>query len=109
MLQSNGQYLINPFHLANSKISFNIVRYLLQITTIIIWDDYRCDTAAMSCKKLFLESANLQYLTAQGYLSPVMATLALTGIPVKTDTRAVHMPTPAEGPSFGVAPSGTWM
>ena len=28
---------------------------------------------------------------------------------VRADTSAVHMPTPALGPSFGVAPSGMWM
>ncbi|MNT01097.1 hypothetical protein D3C71_1475340 [compost metagenome] len=38
-----------------------------------------------------------------------MATSARTGMPVNADTSAVHMPTPALGPSFGVAPSGMWM
>ena len=42
-------------------------------------------------------------------ISPVIATSRRTGIPVITDTIAVTMATPAEGPSFGVAPSGTWM
>jgi hypothetical protein len=34
-----------------------------------------------------------------------------TGMPVRTETIAVTMATPADGPSFGVAPSGTctWM
>ncbi len=40
-------------------------------------------------------------------ISPVMATSARTGILVSADTSAVHMPMPALGPSFGVAPSGT--
>ena len=40
-------------------------------------------------------------------ISPVIATSDLTGISVKADIRAVVMPTPALGPSFGVAPSGT--
>ena len=40
-----------------------------------------------------------------------MATLRRTGMPVITETIAVAMATPAEGPSFGAAPSGTctWM
>ena len=44
-------------------------------------------------------------------ISPVMATSLRTGMPVITETMAVTMATPAEGPSFGVAPSGTctWM
>jgi len=43
--------------------------------------------------------------------SPVIARSRRTGIPVITETIAVTMATPAEGPSFGVAPSGTctWM
>ena len=39
--------------------------------------------------------------------SPVIATSLLTGIPVIADTIDVTIPIPAEGPSFGVAPSGT--
>ena len=41
-------------------------------------------------------------------ISPVMATSRRTGMPVSTETIAVTMATPADGPSFGVAPSGTW-
>ena len=44
-------------------------------------------------------------------ISPVMATSLRTGMPVMIETMAVTMATPADGPSFGVAPSGTctWM
>jgi hypothetical protein len=42
-------------------------------------------------------------------ISPVMATVERTGMRVSAETRAVHMPMPALGPSLGVAPSGTWM
>ena len=40
--------------------------------------------------------------------SPVMATSLRTGMPVITDTTDVTIATPADGPSLGVAPSGTW-
>ena len=40
-------------------------------------------------------------------ISPVMARSRRTGMPVITETIAVTMATPADGPSFGVAPSGT--
>ena len=40
--------------------------------------------------------------------SPVIATSCLTGMPVITETMAVAMAMPADGPSLGVAPSGTW-
>src|SRR4051812_29793735 len=40
--------------------------------------------------------------------SPVIATSRRTAIPVIVEMIAVTMPTPAEGPSFGTAPSGRW-
>ena len=40
-------------------------------------------------------------------ISPVIATFLLTGISVIAEIIDVTIPTPAEGPSFGVAPSGT--
>ena len=42
-------------------------------------------------------------------ISPVIATSLLTGRPVSSDVSATKIATPALGPSFGVAPAGTWM
>ena len=44
-------------------------------------------------------------------IAPVMAISLRTGIPRRALVMAVAMVMPAEGPSFGVAPSGTctWM
>ena len=42
-------------------------------------------------------------------ISPVMATSLRTGLPVRREVRAVNMVTPAEGPSLGIAPAGTWI
>jgi len=41
-------------------------------------------------------------------ISPVMAVLLLTVRSVSREARAVNIATPALGPSFGVAPAGTW-
>src|SRR6185437_12705554 len=41
-------------------------------------------------------------------ISPVMAMSRRTGMPLNTDTIEVTIATPADGPSLGVAPSGTW-
>ncbi len=41
-------------------------------------------------------------------ISPVIATSCETGILAKAEIRAVVNVTPALGPSFGTAPSGTW-
>ena len=40
-------------------------------------------------------------------ISPVIARSPRTGRPVSSDASAVTMVTPAEGPSFGMAPDGT--
>ena len=42
-------------------------------------------------------------------ISPVMATSLRTGMPVKALTMAVAIVMPADGPSLGMAPAGTWM
>ena len=42
-------------------------------------------------------------------ISPVIATSGRTGTPRAADTIAVAIVTPADGPSFGIAPAGTWM
>ncbi len=42
-------------------------------------------------------------------ISPVMATSARAGRSVNSDVIAANMATPAEGPSLGIAPAGTWM
>ena len=43
-------------------------------------------------------------------ISPVIATSSRVGTPVRAETSAVAIVIPAEGPSFGMAPSGrcTW-
>ena len=43
----------------------------------------------------------------ESVISPVIATRGRTGRPVSSETSAVASVTPAEGPSFGMAPSGT--
>src|SRR5450756_2046889 len=42
-------------------------------------------------------------------ISPVIATSFRTGMAVSALTIAVAMVIPADGPSFGIAPAGTWM
>ncbi len=42
-------------------------------------------------------------------ISPVIANPSVTDLSDNSETRAVSIPTPADGPSFGVAPAGTWI
>ena len=41
-------------------------------------------------------------------ISPVIATSPRTGRRVSSETSAAAMVTPADGPSLGIAPEGTW-
>ncbi len=41
-------------------------------------------------------------------ISPVIATSSRTWRPVSSETSAVAIVIPALGPSFGIAPAGTW-
>lgn len=41
--------------------------------------------------------------------SPLIAVSEASGRPASSETSAAAMATPAEGPSFGIAPAGTWM
>ena len=41
-------------------------------------------------------------------ISPVIATSLRIGLPVSSDASAVNIVTPADGPSFGIAPAGMW-
>ena len=42
-------------------------------------------------------------------ISPVIATSRRTGMFERLEARAVAIVMPAEGPSLGIAPAGTWM
>ena len=63
----------------------------------------------------FLAASNFSFRPPMGrilprrVISPVIATSARAFWPVMADIMAVAMVTPAEGPSFGTAPSGIWM
>jgi hypothetical protein len=41
-------------------------------------------------------------------ISPVIARSSRTGVPVRSEVSAVASVMPADGPSFGTAPAGTW-
>ena len=47
-------------------------------------------------------------LVPRKVISPVMATVLIVGVLVNAEIIAVAIANPADGPSFGTAPSGTW-
>jgi hypothetical protein len=56
---------------------------------------------------LLLDAADRQHRPDR-VISPVIATSPRTGRPEQRDASAVTIVTPADGPSFGIAPAGTW-
>ena len=64
----------------------------------------------MGGQDFFLQPADREYAAPQ-VISPVMATSLRTGILLRADTIEVAIVIPADGPSLGMAPSGTctWM
>ena len=66
------------------------------------------DSGALRAQHLFLHAADRQHDAGQGNFAGHRQTV-LTGRLVSKLTSAVTIATPAEGPSFGTAPDGTWM
>ena len=66
------------------------------------------DIPALCAAKSFSLSPPIGNTWPLKVTSPVIAIFLFTGMPVIDETIEVTIPIPAEGPSFGVAPSGTW-
>jgi hypothetical protein len=60
------------------------------------------------CDHLFLDAADGEDQPAQRNFAGHRVSLR-TARPVSRDASAVNIATPALGPSFGVAPAGTWI
>ena len=84
-----------------SGISTRSFTFSSGISTVLIRP--RCAASSFSF------SPPITSTSPRSVISPVIATSARTGTPLKAETIAVQMPVPALGPSFGVAPSGRWM
>src|SRR3989304_49548 len=59
--------------------------------------------------RILLLSPPMGRTRPRSVISPVWARSLRTGMPVSALTMAVAMVMPAEGPSLGMAPAGTWM
>ena len=59
--------------------------------------------------RILLLSPPIGSTRPRSVISPVMATSLRTGMPVKALTMAVAIVIPADGPSLGMPPAGTWM
>ena len=59
--------------------------------------------------RILLLSPPIGRTRPRSVISPVIATSLRTGMPVRALTMAVAIVMPADGPSLGMAPAGTWM
>ena len=64
---------------------------------------------ARCAARILLFSPPIGSTRPRSVISPVIATSLRTGMPVNALTMAVAIVTPADGPSLGIAPAGTWM
>ena len=86
----------------------DIVRDVFQVVAVAL----RCNdclTPARWAASTFSFNPPMARTRPVRVISPVMATPRLAGFSVRSETSAVTMVTPAEGPSLGMAPEGTWM
>jgi hypothetical protein len=102
--------LIDPLHRNDFQTALHIIGNLLQILDILFRNQHGLDATQSSQQQLSLRPP-IAVTSPRKVISPVMATSARTGMPVRAETKAVVIAAPALGPSLGVAPSGTctWM
>ena len=81
---------------------------VFQVLVIFLGQDDIGDTRAVCTEHLFLIPPTGSTWPRR-VISPVIATLRRTGCAVKAEMSAVASVMPAEGPSLGICPSGTWM
>jgi hypothetical protein len=92
----------------NGHLRLDFRRDIRQIFFVVLRQNHGAQTEAVRRQQLFLHAADGQHLAAQ-VISPVMATSQRTGMRVSALTIEVQIVIPAEGPSLGIAPSGTCM
>ena len=83
-----------------------VVEILVDVLLVLPRQDDLADAGAPGRQHLLLDAADRQH-RPDSVISPVIATSPRTGRRVSSDTSAVAMVTPADGPSFGIAPDGT--
>src|SRR5580693_1690917 len=105
-----GEHLVHARDRNDLEPTLDAVRDFNKILGVLFGNEHRLDAPSKAASSFSLRPA-IGHTRPRSVISPVMATSRRTGMPVMTETIAVTMATPADGPSFGVAPSGTctWM
>src|SRR5215468_10610631 len=105
-----GEHLVHARDRNDVEAFLDAVADLHEVLGVLFRNEHCFDAPAQGPSSFSLRPA-IGHTWPRSVISPVMATSRRTGMPVITETIAMAMATPAEGPSFGVAPSGTctWM
>ena len=101
------QNLSHCFHITDFQIFRDLFIHFLDIPFIFLWNQDFFDPCVFVflCKICYNKNPIGRTLPLR-VISPVIATSARTGTWITADKIAVAMVMPAEGPSFGTAPSG---
>ncbi len=86
----------------------DVRRHVVEVTTVALGQDHFGQARRMRGEHLLLEPADRQHPALQRDLAGHADGALRTGRPVSSDASAVTIVTPALGPSFGIAPAGTW-
>src|SRR6266446_5030224 len=109
LLQGIFQHLVECPHVDDLHVAENFRRKISHgVRLVVRGQQHFLDARALGAKHLFLDSA-MGSTTPDSVISPVIATPSRTGRPLSKLTSDVTIAAPAEGPSFGTAPDGTWM
>ena len=92
-----------------NSISARRFGQIAQVLLVCLRKDYALDAGAARGEHLLLHAADRQDQAGQRDLARHGRVVASRHSSSRAEASAVAMVTPAEGPSFGMAPAGTWM
>src|SRR5207244_2371347 len=106
--QRRLEHLVDRVHELDVDRVDDLLRYIDEILLVLLRHEEDLDPGAVRREELLL-TPPMGKTSPRSVISPVIATSVRTLRPVRADTIAVAMVTPADGPSLGMAPAGTWM
>mgnify|MGYP007043255864 CR=1 FL=1 len=101
--------VVDAVHGVDDDLAAELLRDFFQILLVLGGEDDVADAARQPRRAPFLDAAQRARTRPRRVISPVMQMSPRTVFPVSAEMSAVTSVTPAEGPSLGVAPAGTWI
>ena len=100
--------LLDILHRHEREFAPHIFGHVFEVPLVLFGQDHLPDPRPVCGKDLLLDPPDRR-CTPLRVISPVMARCGSAVFPVIRDASAEKSVTPADGPSSGVAPEGTWM